>query len=94
MEDYLVQTVDLYEELAGSAATLRVASTPFVPEGTISVQDLETTGQLAGPARILMKGLWLARLARPDILKPIWHRSSSKHHSSLCVRGKAQRSIS
>ena len=44
----------------------------FPPEGSITIEDDETKGELAPNAcKILMKALWLGRLARPDIIKPI-----------------------
>ena len=47
-------------------------ATPFPPEGSISQDDEETKGELAPNAcKVLMKALWLGRLARPDIVKPI-----------------------
>ena len=71
MVDYVRQAVDLYKELAG-LSKLRKASTPFCPEGSLTLADEEAQGQLAGSAcRILMKNLWVARLARPDLQKPI-----------------------
>ena len=65
-----MQTVQLYQDLTG-VTNFRKASTPFVPEGTILLEDLEVLGELNGPSKILMKALWLARLSRPDVLKPI-----------------------
>lgn len=70
MEEYCQSTVEVYTKLTG-VTKFKYASTPFVPDGSITVADLEETGELDGPAKILMKALWLARLARPDILKPI-----------------------
>ena len=71
MEDYAQQCVDLYESLP-EAKTLRHASTPFVPDGSLCAADDEERGQLANKAcSVLMKCLWLARLARPDLMKPI-----------------------
>jgi len=52
--------------------SLKHAATPFVPDGSVSVEDEEAKGELAPNAcRILMKALWLGRLSRPDIIKPI-----------------------
>ena len=87
MYDYAIQTVDLYKSIAG-VDKVKPASTPFVPEGSISSQDEDTRGELAPNAcKILMKALWLGRLARPDIIKPIndlatkvqkWSRAEDK----------------
>ena len=71
MCDYAQQTVDLYKAIT-KTEKIKGASTPFLPEGSLLPQDEEVTGELAGnAAKILMKALWLARLARPDILRPI-----------------------
>ena len=87
MYDYALQTVDLYKSLTG-IDKVKHAATPFVLEGSISSQDEEARGELAPKAcRILMKALWLGRLARPDIVKPIndlatkvqnWSRAEDK----------------
>ena len=87
MYDYALQTVDLYKSLTG-IDKVKHAATPFVLEGSISSQDEEVRGELAPNAcRILMKALWLGRLARPDIVKPIndlatkvqcWSRAEDK----------------
>ena len=71
MADYAHQTVELYLKISG-AEKLKAAATPFCPEGSISHEDESSPGELAPNAcKILMKALWLARLARPDIIKPI-----------------------
>lgn len=71
MSDYAQQTVDLYKSIA-KVDKLKSATTPFIPEGSTSSADEEAKGELAPNAcRILMKALWLGRLARPDIIKPI-----------------------
>ena len=71
MADYAQQTVDLYKSITG-VTKLKHAATPFPPEGSITIEDDETKGELAPNAcKILMKALWLGRLAPPDIIKPI-----------------------
>ena len=71
MSDYAQQTVDLYKSIA-KVEKLKHASTPFVPDGSITNADEEVKGELAPNAcRILMKALWLGRLAWPDIIKLI-----------------------
>ena len=62
MVDYAQQTVDLYMS--------RHAPTPFCPEGSLVPSDDDVKSELAPNAcKILMKALWLGRLARPDIIK-------------------------
>ena len=70
MADYCANACSLYEELSGRV--LKAAATPFVPEGSLLSTDWEAKGALSeGAARVLMKTLWLARLARPDLMKGI-----------------------
>ena len=87
MVDYAQQTVDLYLSITGSQK-LRHAPTPFCPEGSLVPSDDDIKGELAPNAcKVLMKALWLGRLARPDIIKPIgdmatqvqkWSRNNDK----------------
>ena len=71
MLDYAHQTVDLYKSITNTN-TIKQAATPFVPDGSISIEDEDAKGELAPNAcKILMKALWLGRLSRPDIIKPI-----------------------
>ena len=71
MADYAQQTVDLYKSIA-NVDKLKPANTPFIPDGSTTQSDEQEKGELAPNAcRILMKALWLGRLARPDIIKPI-----------------------
>ena len=67
---------------------LRHAPTPFCPDKSLIPSDDEVKGELAPSAcKILRKVLWLGRLARPDIVKPIgdlathfqkWSRNQDK----------------
>ena len=93
MIDYAQQAVDLYTSITGSK--LKPANTPFCPEGSLIPADDEASGELAPNAcKILMKALWLGRLARPDIVKPIgdmascvqkWSRNNDKQlHRLIC----------
>jgi hypothetical protein len=71
MQEYAQSSVDLYLSLPGSKP-LKKASTPFLPEGALLASDDDSKGELAPVAcKILMKLLWLARLSRPDLIKPI-----------------------
>ena len=92
MVDYARQTVDLYKELTG-VTTLKHASTPFCPDGSLPEGDNDAQGELAPVAcKLLMKALWLGRLARPDIVKPIgdmatciqkWSRNNDRQMARL-----------
>ena len=94
MVDYTQQTVDLYLSLTGSKK-LKNVQTPFCPEGSLPPSDDEVTGELAPAAcKLLMKALWLGRLSRPDIIKPIgdlatcvqkWSRNNDRQaHRLIC----------
>ena len=71
MLDSAHQTVDLYKSKT-NVSNLKHAATPFVPDGSVTIDDEEAKGELAPNAcKIFMKALWLGRLARPDIIKPV-----------------------
>ena len=76
MSDYCRSAVELYlSHVPGK--TLKKASTPFVPEGSLHPRDDDVKGELGGSAcAILMKDLWLARLSRPDIQRAICYLAS------------------
>ena len=89
MEEYCQDAVDLYCKTANVAVkSLRKVTTPFCPEGSLSANDEEAKGELSeGACSVLMKALWLARLARPDLNKIIadlathintWSRNDDK----------------
>eukprot|EP00435_Cladocopium_sp_Y103_P036459 s2679_g9.t1 len=68
MRSYADGVVDAYCQITGhDRSRLKKVSTPFLPE-TYSDEDLSQAGELQKDAsRILMRMLWLARLARPDL---------------------------
>ena len=69
--DYALQTVDLYKSITG-VNNIKPAATPFAPKDSILEQDKVFRSELAPYAcKILIKALWLGRLARPYIVKPI-----------------------
>lgn len=89
MEEYCQDAVDVYCKTANVAAkSPRKVTTPFCPEGSLSFADEEAKGELSGGAcSVLVKALWLARLARPDLNKAItdlathinkWSRNDNK----------------
>ena len=68
MSSYAQQVVDLYSELTGvEKASLKVVPTPCLAESAMTDDDLLPGIMQSYAARVLMKALWLARLARPDI---------------------------
>ena len=71
MQDYAQQACELYQRVSGGKP-LKEAPTPFCPEGALNPEDDLELGELGGDAcKVLMKCLWLGRLSRPDIVKPI-----------------------
>ena len=68
---YAKQTIEHYLNVTKSDK-VKPASTPFLPDGSITEAEEEAKGELASSAcSCLMKALWLARLGRPDLLRPI-----------------------
>jgi len=87
MEEYTEDALKMYMRFTGTTS-FKPTTTPFCPEGALLDEDDCIRGELEGHAcAILMKDLWLARLARPDIQKPIcdltthiqcWSRNDDK----------------
>ena len=72
MVSFVDQCVDSYKSLAGpDTKPLQRVSTPFLDESTARIPpEGEPTGVLRNVAlKILMKILYVARMARPDILR-------------------------
>lgn len=70
MCEFIDNACQLYEELSGKK--LKPAPSPYVAEGSLTDEDWEVKGALSHEAsRVLMKTLWCARLARPDLMKGI-----------------------
>jgi hypothetical protein len=69
MRSYSKGTISFYCEITGMRQEkLRKVSTPCLPENQATDEELAHEGEMhAFAARILMKCLWLSRLARPDI---------------------------
>jgi len=71
MGDYCQDAVNMYSAVTG-VTKFKNVPTPFVPEGSLPIDDEDTQGELANSAcALLMKSLWLGRLSRPDVQKPI-----------------------
>ena len=71
MSEYATQSVEIYTKLTG-VSKLRQETTPFLPDGSFIPSDNEISGEIAPHAcALVMKQLWLARLARPDLIKAI-----------------------
>lgn len=70
MTEFADNCCDLYEQLNGRK--LKAAQSPYVAEGSLTDEVWQVRGALSQDAsRVLMKVLWLARLARPDATKAI-----------------------
>ena len=69
MTAYNKGIAEFFCEMTGvSKDKLRRMSTPRIPESNMTNEELGQVGELSAFAsRILMKCLWLSRLARPDI---------------------------
>ena len=69
MRPYAETVVDTYCELTGyDKKKFRAVATPHIVESGLSDEDLSSEGVLSKNAsRILMRLLWLSRLARPDL---------------------------
>ena len=69
MTSFAEQVVDAYCDLARYPKDkLRKVNTPCLPESLATDEDLAKTGELNSvAAKVLMKALWLGRLARPDL---------------------------
>ena len=69
MDGYAGQFVDLYVEITGvDTKTFRRVATPHITDASLADVFFEQPGRLQSRAsRVLMKGLWLSRLCRPDI---------------------------
>ena len=61
--------VDFFCGMTGTVKEkLRSVTTPCLPESNMTDEELAKVGELSSiPSRILMRCLWLSRLARPDI---------------------------
>ena len=93
MTEFVQSACASYEELSG--CVLKPATTPYVPEGSLVDSDFEVRGEMASDAsKVLMKILWAARLARPDIQRAIteltrrivvWSRADDRRlHRLMC----------
>ena len=71
MKDYCEDCLAMYTEVTGCDKFKKVP-TPFCSEGSLVAADELVQGQLGGDScSLLMKCLWVARLARPDCSKAI-----------------------
>ena len=78
MRSYAEQPVEFYCEIAGvSPDKLRRVPSPAIPENQATDSELESEGELHSSAsRVLMRALWLSRLARPDLSFIVTHLAS------------------
>ena len=71
MSDFAESACETYLKLA-KGVTLKSAPTPFLVDSALPEEGWEIKGALSDhAAKVLMKCLWLARLSRPDLLRPI-----------------------
>ena len=71
MTGFLKQCIHVYQELAGpNAQKLRRVVSPYIDQKPETEKEAEVRGELSPVAsRILMKVLYAARMARPDLLR-------------------------
>ena len=69
MREYYDDCCAVYTKVTG-VTKFKKALTPFLSESAFSKENDEVKGQL-GPSssKFTMKVLWLARIARPDVMK-------------------------
>ena len=68
MADYCQQAIDLYTEVVEGKVNFWNVSMPYVNENMLTQQDFEVQGQVSQKASsVLMKLVWVCRLARPDL---------------------------
>ena len=71
MREYVKAACERYAAIPG-VKPFKAAATPFCPDGLLTASDDDVQGKLASSAcSVLMKDLWDARLARPDLSKAI-----------------------
>ena len=76
MSDYVRQAVEHYKGKAG-ISELKRAATPYCPPGSLLPSDDDVRGELVSEScSILMKDLWAARLARPDLARGVCRLAS------------------
>ena len=91
MTDYCRSAVNMYVDLTGMKP--KRAASPYCPDGALPPHGETERGELNGKCcALLMKDLWLARLARPDIQHcicylathvTIWSRNDDKRIKRL-----------
>jgi hypothetical protein len=91
MREYVKAACERYLSIPG-VKPLRQATTPFCPDGSLTAADDDVQGELAKEAcSVLMKDLWAARLARPDLTKAITALASkvskwTRNHDRMLYR--------
>jgi hypothetical protein len=91
MREYVRAACERYLSIPG-VKPLRQATTPFCPDGSLTAADDDIQGELAKEAcSVLMKDLWAARLARPDLTKAITSLASkvskwTRNHDRMLYR--------
>ena len=89
MSDFVQDAITHYVNVTKSDREPKLAQTPFCPPGSLLASDWETVGELEkGCHSVVMKNMWVARTARPDLIKPCndlaahlhkWSRNCDKY---------------
>ena len=70
--DFIQNAINHYMEVTGNSREPKMANTPFCPAGTLLIIDYEARGELAkGCHSVVMKNMWVARIARPDFTETL-----------------------
>ena len=103
MRAYARDTIQDYVNITNTK-TFKKAHTPFLAKVAEHLDDDEATGELASSASsVLMKLMWISRLARPDVLRATtwlatkvqkWSRSCDAHlHRVMCYLYHSQENM-
>ncbi len=89
MSDFVQDAINHYVTVTKSDREPKLAQTPFCPPGSLLASDWEVVGELEkGCHSVVMKNMWVARTARPDLIKPCndlaghlhkWSRNCDKY---------------
>ena len=72
MSDFVQDAISHYVTVTKSDREPKLAQTPFCPPGSLLASDWEVVGELEkGGHSVVMKNRWVARTARPDLIKTL-----------------------
>ena len=84
MSDFVQDAINHYVTVTKTDREPKLAQTPFCPPGSLLASDWEVVGELEkGCHSVVMKNMWVARTARPDLYKPCHDLAG------ICINGRA-----